>query len=277
MSVLSDRINGSAVRSLRRPARFTAAAQVAFTACLQILLCAPNSTATELPESIRGVIRQSCLDCHHGPTAEGGLDLSSPTVTLDDREVRERWIVIHDRVRAGEMPPDQKGLSDSNRQRLLDTLNEAIAEADRADVTTNGRGPMRRLTREEFEQNLRDILKLPLLDIRDMLPEDRVAHRFNRTATALDMSRVQLAAYLDAVETSLQQAVAGVPEPPPGTMYRAAGTQLFSASGTFGEREAMFFAKDNKAVSDKELEELKDDPALELALFRSAHWPYFGY
>ena len=27
----------------------------------------------------------------------------------------------------------------------------------------------------------------------------------------------------------------------------------------------------------KELETLQDDPALELALFRSAHWPYFGY
>ncbi|MCA9209421.1 MAG: DUF1592 domain-containing protein, partial [Planctomycetales bacterium] len=31
------------------------------------------------------------------------------------------------------------------------------------------------------------------------------------------------------------------------------------------------------AVGAKELEALKDDAALELALFRSAHWPYYGY
>ena len=141
----------------------------------------------------------------------------------------------------------------------------------------NGRGPLRRLNRDEYEQNLRDILKMPLLDIRDMLPEDREAHRFNKTAAALDMSRVQLAAYLDAADAALRQAMASGPEPPPVTKYRAAGTQLFSATSTFGEREAMFFAKDNKAVDAKELDKLKDDPTLELALFRSAHWPYFGY
>ena len=62
------------------------------------------------------------------------------------------------------------------------------------------------------------------------------------------MSRVQLAAYLDAADAALRQAMAGGPEPPPVTKYRAAGTQLFSATSTFGEREAMFFAKDNKAV-----------------------------
>ena len=73
---------------------------------------------------------------------------------------------------------------------------------------------MRRLTREEYEQNLRDVLQLPLLDIRDMLPEDREEHGFNKTATALDMSRVQLAAYLDAAEAALQQAMADGPKPP---------------------------------------------------------------
>ena len=39
----------------------------------------------------------------------------------------------------------------------------------------------------------------------------------------------------------------------------------------------MFFAKDNKAIDGKPLDDLKDDPAVELALFRSAHWPYYGY
>lgn len=246
-------------------------------ACLLLLLCTPKSTAAEIPESLDKLIRQSCLDCHDGESAEGGLDLASLAFTLDDRGLRDRWILIHDRIHAGEMPPDPQELSDPDRQTLLTTLNDAIVEADRADVIANGRGPLRRLTREEYEQNLRDVLQLPLLDIRDMLPEDREAHRFNKTATALDMSRVQLAAYLDAAEAALQQAMADGPQPPQVTKYRAVGTRLFSATSTFGEREAMFFAKDNKAVDAKKLEELKDDPALELALFRSAHWPYFGY
>lgn len=244
---------------------------------LLLLLYAAKTTAADLPESLGKLIRQTCVECHDGDSAEARLDLASLAFALDDRELRDRWILIHDRIHAGEMPPDPKELSDSNRQRLTKTLNDAITKADLADVMANGRGPLRRLTREEYEQNLRDVLQLPLLDIRDMLPEDRVVHRFNKTGAALDMSRVQLAAYLDAADAALRQAMASGSEPPPVTRYRAAGTQLFSATATFGEREAMFFAKDKKAVETKKLDKLKDDPALELALFRSAHWPYYGY
>ncbi|MCA9061414.1 MAG: DUF1592 domain-containing protein [Planctomycetaceae bacterium] len=242
-----------------------------------LLLSASSAAATDVPRPVRDLIKDSCLDCHKGDTAEGGLDLTSIAFTLDAPEIRDRWIQIHDRIRAHEMPPDTTTLSDSRRQTLVDSLSTAITEADRADVIANGRGPLRRLTREEYEQNLRDILQLPQLDIRDMLPEDRVLRRFNRTAMGLDMSRVQLAACLDAAEASLHQAVAVDTEPPPAETYRAIGTQLFSATSTFGEREAMFFAKDNQAVADNELESLKSDPSLELALFRSAHWPYYGY
>lgn len=246
-------------------------------ACWLLLLCAPNSAAAELPEPLGELIRQTCLDCHDGDSAEGGLDLHALPFTLADRKLRDRWILIHDRIQAGEMPPDPTGLSTADRDLLLGGLSDAIASADRTDVDAHGRGPLRRLTREEYEQNLRDVLQLPLLDIRDMLPEDRESHRFNKAARALDMSRVQLTAYLDAAGAALQQAMASGPQPPQVTTFRAVGTGLFSTTATFGEREAMFFAKDNKAVGAKELPTLQDDTTLELALFRSAHWPYYGY
>jgi hypothetical protein len=244
---------------------------------LLLVLSASKSSALEIPEPIGELIRRTCLECHTGAAAEGGLDLTSLAFSLDDRELRDRWILIHDRINAGEMPPEPLAMSDGDRQLLVKALHETIVSADQADVLANGRGPLRRLNRDEYEQNLRDTLKLPLLDIRDMLPEDREAQRFNKVASALDMSRVQLAAYLDAADAALRQAMAGGPEPPPVTRYRATGVQLFSATSTFGEREAMFFAKDNKAIDTTELDNLKDDAAIELALFRSAHWPYFGY
>lgn len=233
--------------------------------------------AADVPVPLSTLLKNSCFDCHDGESAEADLDLSSQAFDLNERRIRDRWILIHDRVKAGEMPPDPSALTDGDRQSLVKSLHDKIAAADRADVLANGRGPLRRLNRDEYQQNLRDVLLLPYLDIRDMLPEDREAHRFNKTASALDMSRVQLAAYLDAAEAALRQAMAGGPKPPPVTKYRATGTQLFSANNTFGEREAMFFAKNNKAVDTRDLAALKDDPALELALFRSAHWPYYGY
>ncbi|HBJ36211.1 MAG TPA: hypothetical protein DDZ51_15965 [Planctomycetaceae bacterium] len=236
-----------------------------------------TSTAEYAASPANELVLKHCVDCHEGAAAEAGLDLTMLPLDLDQRRLRDRWIRIHDRVQSGEMPPDPTTLDAATRQSLVKTLGDAIRLADRADVVANGRGPLRRLNRDEFQQNLRDVLQLPSLDIRDMLPEDREAHLFNKSASALDMSRVQLAAYLDAADAALRQAMAEGNAPPAAAIYRAAGTQLFSSTSTFGERQAMFFAKDNQAVEAKDLDTLKDDPALELALFRSAHWPYFGY
>ena len=222
-------------------------------------------------------LNQTCLGCHEGESAEGGLDLASLPFDLSDPSIRDRWIRLHDRVEKGEMPPKSDDLPHDQRAELLRSLAEALHAADHADVVAFGRGPLRRLNRDEYEQNLRDVLQLPLLDIRDLLPDDREGLHFNKTTAALDLSRVQLTAYLDAAEAALQAAVARSPARTPTNKLRVTGTNLFPEQLTFGEREAMFFAKDNKALDSKELNDLGDDPAIELALFRSAHWPYYGY
>ncbi len=58
---------------------------------------------------------------------------------------------------------------------------------------------------------------------------------------------------------------------------------MFPGADTFGNREAMFYARDSKMVpiSGPQLREIRKsgehDPEMELAIFRSASWPYFGY
>jgi hypothetical protein len=243
-------------------------------AALTVLL---SANAQEPPASAAPLLKQACFECHNPETTEGGLDLTALTFDLSDRVIRERWTRIHDRIRNGEMPPQADQLPRDARDALVQSLQKAIHSADLADIQAHGRGPLRRLNREEYEQNLRDVLQLPQLDIRDLLPEDREGYRYNRTSESLDMSRVQLAAYLDAADTALRQAFVVTPTPPIVTRFRAVATNLFPERSTFGEREAMFFAKDNKFVDGKILDDLHDNPNVELALFRSAHWPYYGY
>ncbi len=233
--------------------------------------------SADLNPRTAALIAEKCVSCHGAEEPQGGLDLVSLPFNLSDRTIRGRWIRIHDRVEHGEMPPDQNDLTAEQRQDLLTMLATSLHEADANDVAQSGRGSMRRLNRDEFQQNLRDVLALPALDIRDMLPEDREGHRFNNTTETLDMSRVQLTAYLDAAESALLQALASGIEPPPVTEFRAVGRRLFTETSTFGNQEAMFFAKDSKVIDNKLLEESPHDETIELALFRSAHWPYYGY
>ncbi len=226
-------------------------------------------------------IDKSCIECHDKDNTKGSLDLTALPFDLTDHATRDRWIRIHDRIEKGEMPPKPEDLPQPDRAELVKSLSTSIYNADHADILAHGRGPLRRLNRDEYEQNLRDILHLPDLDIRDILPEDREGHRFNKTTEMLDMSRVQLVAYLDAAEAALHAAMTTEAAPAPVTKYRAVGTDLFPGTGTFGNREAMFFTRDNKAMEfkgkgDKSEKEYAKDETIEMALFRAASWPYLG-
>jgi hypothetical protein len=171
--------------------------------------------ASARAQNVPPQIEQSCIECHDDETKKGGLDLTALKFDLADGATRERWVRVFDRVEKGEMPPKSGDMSAEDRAALVKVLDASLYEADRAEVLAQGRGPLRRLNRDEYEQNLRDVLQLPDLDIRDILPEDREGHRFNKTGSMLDMSRVQLTAYLDAAEAALRAAMATEPAPPP--------------------------------------------------------------
>lgn len=228
-------------------------------------------------------VRTACLSCHAGASAKGGLDFGALSFELSSRAVRDRWVRIYDRVERGEMPPKGVPFAAGDRAAFLGELGRELTAADRADVRSHGRGPMRRLNRDEFEQNLRDLLQLPHLDIRDMLPEDREAFHFHKVSDTLDMSRVQLAAYLDATEAALRQAMVTAASPPPVTKFRANGFQLFPGLRSTGGIESMFFLKGNEGInvaSERARPLTKEelaDPSIEMGLFRSPGWPYGAF
>jgi hypothetical protein len=235
----------------------------------------------QMPAGLKTAIDKTCSGCHSGRAAKAGLDFPSLGFDLGNRVTRDRWVRVHDRIEKGEMPPKGVELSAADRIAMLRQLEPLLYQADLADVAKNGRGPMRRVNRDEYEQDLRDILRLPYLDIRDMLPEDREAYHFNKVSETLDMSRVQLAAYLDASETALRQAMATSPAPPEVTRFRASGTNLFPGYRSTGTIHSMFFIKDNRGVNvDQERwTPLPEDVAefVEMGLFRSPGWPYGAF
>jgi hypothetical protein len=155
--------------------------------------------ADQPPQAIAALIKEHCAECHDAETKKGKLDLTALRFDLADPKGMERWVQVFDRVENGEMPPKSEDMKPADRQALLTALEPPLHAASKAEADLHGRGPMRRLNRLEFEQNLRDLLALPDLDIREMLPADRESRHFDKVASALDISHVQLTAYLDAV------------------------------------------------------------------------------
>ena len=237
----------------------------------------------QTPQDLKASLRRACAGCHSGAGAKGGLDFAALPYDLASRATRDRWVRIHDRIEKREMPPKGAPFPQGERESILRALAPALHQADLADATKHGRGPVRRLNRDEYEQNLRDLLQLPDLDIRDMLPEDREAYHYNKVSEALDISRVQLTAYLDASEAALRQTMATASAPPEVTKFRASGFKLFPGLRSTGTLHSMFFIKDNKGINVASeraaplTREEEADPSIEMGLFRSPGWPYGAF
>ncbi len=88
------------------------------------------------------------------------------------------------------------------------SLASSLTAAEQEQAGREWRATQRRLNRYEYENALRDPLDAPWLQVKDTLPEDGEAHRFNKLGDALDMSHVQMARYLAAADTALRQAMA---------------------------------------------------------------------
>ena len=151
-------------------------------------------------------VEATCLDCHSGEEAEAGLDLGSLKFDLNDRVRREKWIKVHDRVAAGEMPPaDDQDLDAKKRREFLSELSTSLTRAVRADQMVHGRGVARRLNRVEYETALSDLLGLSLR-IQEHLPADGKRYGFDTVGAGLNVSSVQMEAYLDVLDRVLDEA-----------------------------------------------------------------------
>jgi Protein of unknown function (DUF1592)/Protein of unknown function (DUF1587)/Protein of unknown function (DUF1595)/Protein of unknown function (DUF1588)/Planctomycete cytochrome C len=177
-------------------------------------------SAADLPEAT--FFKNHCYECHDADVHKANLDLTALKWNVLDADNQALWVKIHDRVRAGEMPPAKK------KERpevaaitaMTGSLAKRLTEADLADQARMGRTPMRRLNRVEFENSVRDLLSLPGLRLKETLPDDGKSHGFDRLAAALDYSSIHLEAYLAVVDKALDAALCPLPEKPPVFSHR---------------------------------------------------------
>ena len=154
-------------------------------------------------------LQQHCADCHDADEKKGGLDLTALKADFANADNFAKWVKVLDRVESGEMPPKKKARPPAAESAaFLGSLTKELTDAEgRAIKAGGGRTPVRRMNRAEYENALRDLLALPLLRVKELLPEDGQQFGFDKVAGALDISHVQMTKYLQAADAALRQAV----------------------------------------------------------------------
>jgi len=177
----------------KRIARCTVITMTCLAAGAQI------SLADAWRDQLRPFFQAHCIDCHDGADAEGGLDLSTLDGDLGDAELMRRWVLVHDRVATGEMPPkDEPRPAEAEKSKALTTLASALTAADRArsDVV------LRRLNRNEYENTIRDLFDV-YVSVKEILPQDTPTAGFDNVGEGLAVSAEAARAYLRAADVAL--------------------------------------------------------------------------
>jgi len=194
------------------------------------LAAQPPKAATTAPE-LQSFLKAHCTACHNAQVKEGKLDLTTLTFSLDNPKTAALWVKVHERVESGEMPP--KGVATPKpaaRAAFLKALATPLLAHESARTKRDGRSTWRRMNRYEYENTLRDLLGAPWLQIKEKLPEDGVAFRYNKVGDALDVSHVQMSRYLTAAEYALKE-VQAQERAPASTVRRFYARQQPSFTG----------------------------------------------
>ena len=163
----------------------------------------------------RSFLQSYCYECHDGDVQKGGLNLEGLAVSLEDPKDFAVWELVHDRLVAGEMPPKEKAekMQETRMKHFLSGLSGDLYRADSMRQRSEGRTPLRRLNRTEYENTMRDLFDLPGLQVKDKLPEDGRIDGFDKGSAALDISAVQLRKYIEAADFVLDEAIAHEAKP----------------------------------------------------------------
>ena len=185
--------------------------------------------------SISEFLTSHCTECHNSSNKEGSFDITA--VKWEENNLKT-LVRMYERVHEGEMPPkSEPTLPNELKDKFLSELSTALLHIDQERIKRDGRAMKRRLNRYEYENTLGDLLNLPWIQVRDMLPEDGELYRYNKSGEALDVSHVQLSRYMSSADNALRQAITAKFERPERTAKRYYAREEFSLVGNFLPRE----------------------------------------
>lgn len=164
-----------------------------------IFLCTLNAQQSALPiTSHRLIIDQYCTSCHNANlrTANLALDIIS---THPVKNNAETWEKVVRKLRARQMPPVGSPRPDETSYRTaVVSLETALDNAASTQANPGRTNTLRRLTRTEYRNAVRDLLALDM-DFSSLLPRDESSQGFDNI-TITDLSPVLLESYVSTAD-----------------------------------------------------------------------------
>ncbi len=205
------------------PSKLAAFLLLAVIACSSHCIAADDSRLADRADHAKQFVQQNCLDCHANDDPSGGLDLeklefSADSFSADEFDSRV-WELMLRRIDSRQMPPpDAARPSEEAYQKATGALSELLDERAKTFPRPGRTDSLRRLTRTEYKNAIRDLLELSI-DVVSMLPPDESAHGFDNI-TVGELSPMLMNRYLSAAQAIARSSLGRVTQGPIGVNIR---------------------------------------------------------
>lgn len=165
---------------------------------------------------VRPLIQKYCFECHGDGAAEGDFNLDKYDTAQRVLEGRKNWLKVLRRVNAGDMPPKDhdKHLTKDEATLLAKFIDTTLNDIDCTGTPTAGHVTLRRLTRYEYRNTIRDLVGVDYKPAASF-PADEVGYGFDNIGDVLSLPPLLLEKYLAAgEEISKQVILTESPDPP---------------------------------------------------------------
>ncbi len=191
--------------------RFLMMAVVSLVVWTQALV----TCAADFEKQVKPILVRRCVACHGPQEASGNVRLDTLSIDLiNDSAAAETWHDVLNVLNRGEMPPeDEPQLTKKERDVLAGWVTEQILHAVRVRRSTGGQVVIRRLNRVEYRNTMRDLLGIDLNYGRNLPPDTPGDDGFLNNGAALNMSALQIEAYLESARNALKRAIVTYDEP----------------------------------------------------------------
>jgi hypothetical protein len=177
----------------------------------------PSRAARASEDASRGdaaqaLLKTYCVRCHNAEKRKGDVDLTALGPRPSTLAGRKVWLRVLEQLQNEEMPPEDPAPSEAERRHLIGWVEEEV-KVDWSKVRNPGRVTIPRLTREEYNNTMRDLLGVDLRPGDEFSADGEGTSGFNTDRDALFLTPALLEKYLAAAATALDACLALENEP----------------------------------------------------------------
>lgn len=178
-----------------------------------------SEAALYYKNQINPILQNYCYECHNEKKQKGGMRLDVLDWNMISGPDAEKWHAALNVIHLGEMPPEKKPqLKNHERRSLVDWLTTNLDQAAAAKRNDN-KGVMRRLTKMQYTNTLRELLGLTV-NFGDVLPDDGKSKMgYSNNGNILQTSALHIDYYKNIAREALDKAIV-FGEKPPSKRYK---------------------------------------------------------